>query len=242
MRWKAKAAAVAATSLVLVGCVAVPEVPYDRSTAQVKTVAIVTPQTPETASVVLASTVGQSFGLIGALIDAGMQANREATFRQLVDQQRFSMRETFVEALKADLVSSGYEVKVIDVPRSKSDFLETYPASPDQPVDAYLDISSIGIGYGYVAAGIGSSTPYRPTVALKARLVNAKDRSVLMQNTVTYNPIMFGAAKLNSITIPPDPEYQFNDFDTLVADPPKAITGLRTATEKSAHTIGTLLK
>jgi hypothetical protein len=240
MRELRVAAALAAILFFLVGCAGLPEIPYDRSSAQVKTVGIVTPHFPDGPAVVLASSVGQSFGLIGALIDAGMQANRESSFRRLLDEENFSARKTFLETLSAELAADGYTVAAVEVSHEKADFLDTYPVVADPAVDAFLDISTDG--YGYVAAGIGSSTPYRPVISLKARLVNARDRSVLMQNTVVYNPIRRTAAAAGVITIPPDPSYEFNDFDTLMADPPKAVTGLRTAVRQSAQTIGKLLK
>jgi hypothetical protein len=238
MRSPRLAAGCAATLLLLVGCAGLPEVPYDRSSVHVKTVAIVAPAFPDGPGVVLASSVGQSFGLIGALIDAGMQTSRESSFKRLLEQENFSVRQVFVEDLVAELAAEGYTVTTVDAPREKADFLDDYPIGAAPSADAFLDVSTEG--YGYVAAGIGASTPYRPSISLKARLVNAKDHSVLMQNTVVYNPVRRAADGL--ITIPPDPTYAFKDFDTLMADPPKAVAGLRTAVQKSAQTVGKLLE
>lgn len=65
-------------ALAISACATLPQIPYDRTAAgNPKTIRVLTPAAPEKASVVLAATVGQSFGLIGALIDAGMQSSRE---------------------------------------------------------------------------------------------------------------------------------------------------------------------
>lgn len=234
------AASLVATLFLLVGCAGLPEVPYDRSSAHIETIGLVAPSFPDEPNVVLASNVGQSFGLIGALIEEGMRANRVSSFERVLKEKDFSARKTFVATLTDALAADGYEIKTIDRPAGKTDFLETYATNADLPVDAFLDVAVYT--YGYIAAGIGSSTPYRPMIILKARLVKASDRAVIMQNQVAYNPIGFGSAAAKLVTIPPDPSYQFTDFDSLMADPPKAVTGLRTAVQQSAQTLSTLLK
>jgi hypothetical protein len=62
-----------------------------------------------------------------------------------------------------------------------------------------------------------------------------------MQDVVVYNPVG-PAAPSKAITIAPDPAVQFVDFDALMADPDRAVLGLRTAVEQSAHGLGALLK
>ena len=232
MRFSRTAAALAATVLWLAGCAA-PEIPFDRGSANdVRTIGIVTPSFPDDAQVVLASSVGQTFGLIGALVDAGMQANRDSQFNDALRQRHYSARDNFVENVAATLRAQGFTVALVPATRGKSDFLARYPTDAEPKVDAYLDL---------VAAGVRSSTPYRPTLAVRARLVSARDSSVLMQDVVVYNPVG-PAAPSKAVTIAPDPAFQFVDFDALVADPDRAVLGLRTAVEQSAHGIGTLLQ
>jgi hypothetical protein len=223
-------------ALVLVGCAA-PEIPFEHGTTPVKTIAIVSPSVPSGPSVVLASTVGQSFGLVGALIDAGMQANRDSQFKALLDRPNFSVQERFTRGVAEALASAGYTVVMVPLQRDRAEFAATYPATSDGPVDAYLDL--VVTNYGYVAAGIGSSTPYRPLFAVRARLVSARDRSVLMQDQVIYNPI---GVPPKTVTIAPDPTYQFANFDALIANGPHAVTGLHTAVAQSSEAIGKLLR
>ena len=231
------ATALVAVLVLLAGCAA-PEIPYDRaSSGEIKSIGIATPSFPPDPVVVLASSVGQSFGLIGALVDAGMQSNRDAQFKALLQRQNFSARDRFIESLTARLQERGYTVSLVPVKRESTDFLTHYPTGSEPPVDAYLDL--VALSYGYVAAGIGSSTPYRPQFAVRTRLVSAKDSSVLMQDQVVYNPI---GSPPKTVTIAPEPGHQFKDFDTLVADPGTAVIGLKTATERSAETVSALLQ
>ncbi len=231
-----RAAAILAALLLVLSACAAPEIPYDRSTAgEIKTIGVVTPRFPSGPAVVLASSVGQSFGLIGALVDAGLQARRESRFQELLVSQNYSVVDDFTATVVRRLREGGYNVTLLPATRDGADFLKQYPAGSG--IDAYLDL--VSLGYGYIAAGIGSSTPYRPALVVRARLVAAKDSSVLMQDLIVYNPINKVA---KAVTIAPDPAYEFVDFDTLVGDPATATKGLQTAVDQSAQAIATLLK
>jgi hypothetical protein len=229
------AAVMLAAAVVLAGCAGQPEIPYDRAAkAQIKKIGILTPAFAEP-SVVLLNSVGSSFGLIGALADSGMQSNRDEKLKTLLQQQKFSAQEQLVERVSQDLRAAGYSVQLVPMKRDGNDFAEKYPA--DSGVDAYLDL--VAPVYGYIANGTGSDAPYRPRIVVQARLVSAKDASVLMQDRVLYNPL--GPVD-KTITIPADPALQFKDFDALVASPANATKGLRVATERSAQTISKLLR
>jgi hypothetical protein len=225
-------------ALLLAGCATAPEIPFDHgAAAPIKTIGLVTPRFPSGPSVVLASTVGQSFGLIGFAIDASLEANRESKFKAVLEQQHFSAQQVFVERVTAALEQAGYTVVTVPLERDRDDFAAHYPDGIEHRPDAFLDL--VVKSYGYTAAGVASSTPYRPVFALRARLVSARDSSVLMQDAVVYNPI--GPAD-KTITIAPEPAYQFVNFDTLLGQSDTALKGLRAAAEQSADAVGQLLR
>jgi sulfur transfer complex TusBCD TusB component (DsrH family) len=226
-----------AALLSVAACARFPEIPFDRGAAgEIKTIGLVTPKFPDGPSVILATTIGRSFGLIGAVIDASMQHSREVSMTDLLRAQNFSTSDYFIASLTENLRAAGYEVVEIPVLRSDSEFLTAYPATQPK-VDAYLDI--VALQYGYVAAGIGDSTPYRPRFVLKTRLASAHDSSVLMQDAVIYNAIN---APRNVVTISPESSQLFVNFDELMADPNATVTALKTATSQSAQTVGRLLR
>jgi hypothetical protein len=237
-RMVGRAAAMAAV-WVLAAC-AGPEIPFDRASApEIKTIGVLTPDIPERPTVRLASDVGQSFGLVGGLIDAAMESKRNDRFGAVLIEHNFSVGSTLSQDLVASLKAHGYGAKQVPVYRSKSGFLKSYPTAAETGVDAFLDVSAVGIGYGYVAAGIGSSQPYRPFVWLDCKLVRASDASVLMQDRVMYNPVGEGPKQ---ITISPDPTYQFADFDTLIAGQEQAYADLQAALRQTANQMGTLVR
>jgi hypothetical protein len=232
----------AIASLVLLAACAATPVPFDRAAASnLKDIGVVSPRFPEGPNVVLASNVGMSFGLIGALVEAGMQSSRDARFKAAIEKERLSVPQIFVETLKADLEQAGYRIDPIQTTRNGIEFLPKYPTDAAPKVDAYLDI--VTIGYGYVAAGIQAGAPYRPYISMKVRLVSAKDGSVLMQDAIAFNPVRYaGATGAESVTIPPEPQPLYADFNALEQDSSGAVAGLRVAVVKTAQSTGKLLK
>ncbi len=235
-----KIRAVAAITLAfafLGGCVHRPEIPFEKSANNIKTIGILTPGTPSGAGVILASSVGRSFGIIGALVDAGMTASRDSEFDNELKRQNFVFDDAVTKSLSDRLTAAGYTTSVVSVVRKPLDFVKAYPKADDTKVDAYLDVYYGG--YGYIAAGIGSSTPYRPGVSLRVRLVRARDASVLMEDTIIYNPI---GTPPDAVTIAPEPDDVFADFDALKADPERAAKGLYHAVDHTSDTVVKLLQ
>lgn len=231
-------AAIFAACFLLAACASQPIIPFDKSTAgTIKTIGVVTPNMPEQPSVWLASDIGQSFGLVGALIDAGLENKRGSDFWKEIDGANRPPRTSFNTALSDALTAQGYTVKAIDVKRS-TDFLKTYPK--DQGVDAYLDISFVLRGYGYVAAGMHDATPYRPFAYVNCRLVRASDNAVLMQDVVVYNYVLPSGIITPGVSLSPDPAYNFVDFDALKANPPEATKGLHDSLKQVANAIANL--
>jgi hypothetical protein len=231
------AAIMAVMVLSVAACVkAPPEIPYERASA-LKTIGIISPSIPHDATVFLASSPGQSFGLIGALIDAGVQSHRESKFSSILSQHDFSAQDSFLKALNTNLAAHGYTVTSVTGTREKpGEFFKAYPAA-EPKVDAYLDI--LMSTYGYYAAGVGGSTPYRPYVALQVRLVRASDQSVLMQDSITYSAAAQGQGV---ITISPDPAYTYPSSDQLESDADNSVKGLQIALAKSAEAVSSLMK
>ena len=224
----------------LAGCATKPAIPFDSTSAgEIKTIGILTPSMPNGPSAILASSVGQSFGLVGALIDAGMQEARESDLEDILSGKQFIAHDKLMNGIVASLEAQGYTVKNVSVPRTERDFMKVYPSTNTEKVDAYLDV--VMNGYGYIAAGITSGTPYRPIVVTKLRLVSAKDSSVLMEDVVYYNRLN-ASLETTNLTISPDPTYSFSDFSDLERNPEKTVEGLDVAFAKSTEAIGTLLR
>src|SRR5262249_33250585 len=143
-------------------------IPYDRGgAAPIQIIGVVTPRWPDAPVVVLGSSVGRSFGIVGLLVDSAMQQSRDTKFKALLQSHQYVASERFADYLQTAVAAAGYRVVPIVAQRTGVEFLPDYGTSAG--ADAWLDC--VGLGWGYLAAGIGTSTPYRPAVGMKCRLV-----------------------------------------------------------------------
>ncbi len=229
----------AGLALILANCESPPQPTYDReAAAQIKRIGVLTPRMPEIAAIILDSSPGKGygFGWIGMAVDGALEGERKARFEQAIRGQNFSAEDALTESLIAGLQARGYEVARVPVRRDKGDFLKAYPADREPAVNAYLDV--VLRNYGYRASGTGDEHPYRPWAELRFRLIRARDGAVLLEKAVTYN--QFGNPK-NIVAIADESPYRFVTSDMLVADPQRAVEGMREALSRAGQAVGPLL-
>ncbi len=217
-----------------------PVIPYDRGAGTpVNAVGVLTPSWPGGPTALLATSPGQSFGLVGGLITLAVQSARDSRFRDSLAGQPFDGQSEFRTGLLAAVAARGYQVIEVAAPTERTKFVEggyagmAAQARPDALLDCLVPI------WGYIAAGIADSTPYRPYFTLRCRMVSAASGAVLMRDTIIYNPV---SPTAGFVGLAPDPAYAFITSDDLMADPQKAVSGMRHSFERTADALGTLLK
>jgi hypothetical protein len=104
-----------------------PEIPFDKSSAGIHRIGLLTPGFPSGPSVVLASDPGQSFGLVGALVDAGLQSNRDSRFKAILVSNGFQPSDNFWADLVSELQKDGYVVASLPAYRDRTDFVKQFP-------------------------------------------------------------------------------------------------------------------
>jgi len=227
---------VAAAALMVAAC-ASPYIatPYDRASASVTQIALIDDSLPTKAIAYEVASVGSNFGLIGGLIDAGIQLERQNAVNDALAGIAFDAEAELETRLISALSAEGYVVAPLESgERAKRDWLETYPAASPQ-TEAYLDVAVLH--YGYMSSG--ASQPFRPAVAAKVKLVRVSDGSTLMENQIVYNPlnVMQGV-----VTIAPNPEYAFDNRAALLAEPARMAAGIEDALNQVADTATQLLR
>ena len=226
--------------LVTVSACGVPVIPYDRGATPVKTLAVLSPAWPTAGpTAFLASSPAQSFGLVGALVGAAIQANLDSKFRDSIAGQNFDGEAMFRARMMAALKARGYELVEASARTDRTEFIEGGYGNlaADARPDAYLDC--IVARFGYVAAGVTDAAPYRPFLSLRCRMTQAGGTTVLMRDTIIYNPLVNAAG---FVGISPDPAYVFTNSELLFADPAEAVKGMQDAVDKVTDALGTLLK
>lgn len=232
LRWTAVAVAAAA---LLSGCVSAPKRQAFNAEAhsQIKSVEVLQTRSSEIETLIV-NNPGASFGLIGALAAEANRASKTNKLQAHLEAAKFNHGAIFEQSLKAALEAEGYNV-TMPTPFAEDEDADTkrdmWGLRKDKPQgggkgDALLDIS---FGFiGYASAGAGDSAPYRPTVMLSARLLDARTGDVLFSEQVLYNNVFNNQG---AIIVEPDARFTYPDFDDLDAAGQASAEGLRIAIE-----------
>lgn len=220
--------------LVCAGCVSVPNQSYNKAAhAEIKKIGLIKISNPTQYDVALVHHPGASFGLIGALVAAGDIDTKSKTFTQQQVDRYIRLGPDLTEELSQALVENGYEVILVDVgDKARTEFLKDYPAAD---CDAYLDATIKTAGYWAQFV----STPYLPTLFVPARLVDARNKTILYTATVFVTD---GDVPKGGEQIYPNTSYGFQDFSALKADPNRAAEGLKSTTQVVAKQIAKDMK
>lgn len=208
----------------------------------IKAIAVL-PQPQTQVDVVMLNHPGANFGLIGALIAEGDMAAKENALEKVAASSGFVPVEFFRAELDAALRERGYEprwpepvaAKLESGERARNARIAASVAThPD--ADAHLELSLNLVGYA--AAGAGDAQPYRPTVALSARLLSRDGSQVLFRDSILYHNVFNNRT---AITIEPHPDYVYADFDALEKDGERVVEGLRIAIAEAARSLAAQL-
>jgi hypothetical protein len=195
--------------------------PYLAPAEPVKSVALAQDIAPKEASAFEVASVGSNFGLIGALIDAGVQGSRKDRVNEALSGVQFDAEKEMQAVLTEALQGKNIQVTMLTgEDRKKREFLLKYPQNGGgQPV---LDV--VLLNYGYISAGAGQ--PWRPTVLADVRMVDASGKQTLLKNRIAYNVVN---PQQGVITLYPDPQYVFGGREDMITNPEKLAEGLRVA-------------
>lgn len=227
-----------AVAVLSVGACASPYVatPYDREAHGIEVIALVDDSVPPEPIAYEVASAGANFGLIGALVDAGIQASRQDAVKDALEAHGFDAEAVLEARMARALEAQGYDVAVLPgSDRQRRDFLVTYPGAPEG-TQAYLDL--VVTQYGYLSAG--AFQPFRPHVGATARLVSVEDPSVvLMENVIILNGMNVPEGV---ITLSANPEYVFQNREAMLADPARLAAGIEDALNQVADTAAQLLR
>ncbi len=208
--------------------------PYAAGPEPITRIAIADDSLPEGVSAVEVASIGSNFGLIGALISAGVENSRENAIEQALATVSFDAEADLERALIDAFQANGVESAVSSgSKRTKRTFLVDYPGA--QGAQAHLDL--VATHYGYVSAGHGQ--PWRPMADVQVRLVSTDGKKVLLENRIAYNVMN---APNGVITIAPDPQFTFNNREEMKNNPDRLANGLRSAFKQVASTAAGLLR
>ena len=180
----------------LAGCAAVskPIVIDHAAMAEIRRVSLPTVGFPASPTVTVMNTVTDRLGLVGQITGAIIRKNRMEAVRAMMASQAFDPHAHFHAALAERLRARRLIIAPEPADPARQAFLAKYEPAPghDAVLDAFI------VGYGFLALDDRDASPFRPTVILSTRLVQATNRSVMMQDTVTVNGVDDVAAPSNA--------------------------------------------
>lgn len=230
------------------GCVSTPKSrPFNAAAhADLKQVEVL-PMRQTELNVFIANNPGYSFGLIGALVAESHLSTRRSWLSEQVNAKQFDHVETFRAAFTEAMEREGYALSwpngSVEAPKPKIarnmwGIRKNYPAPSQPTAQALLDVN---FGFvGLASAGSSDGAPYRPTVILTARLMDARGKTELFQEVITHNNVFPNTG--NTVQISPDPAHAYPDFDALKAAGTAPVDGLEQAFRRVAERLAQLLR
>jgi hypothetical protein len=233
------ATAISALAIALSACSSFPTQEFNKDANQkVHVIAVAPIGLPDKPMVTIVNAVGNSFGLIGAAVEATRAANASNEAATELASGGLTYKTQFPAEIESGLKAAGFEVQMLPGSRTgaeTSKFLaaEPAPSGADAVLDIYVSY------FGYVAAS--AKSPYRPAIHLEARLLDVKTQKVLFADQIYYNNFTPTAAK-KAITIEPDPQAVFADRAAMRAAPTEVTQWMRAATKAVADELAKQLK
>src|SRR6201996_2832023 len=151
--------------------------------ATVRRVDLVPVGTPEHAQVRIMNPIGAGFGVVGNLVESRRAAGASQEMESTLAAAHFDFRKSLSNSIAMAVSKVGFTLnrETTDRPaKEHTRFLSKYPAA--KKIDAYLDVYATYVGF----EAPQSSVAYKPRLEISARLISAKDNTILFQDRIVY--------------------------------------------------------
>lgn len=209
-------------------------VPYTASATPVTNVVIIDDTLPADAIAYEAASTMSNFGLIGALVDAGVQSSRKSRVNDALESVNHTPEENFEAYLVQALAEANISAAMLEgQDREKRAFLASYPAAP-QGAHALIDFNVTS--FGYVNSG---NQLWRPIVSADVKMIDALTGKTMMENRIVYNAV---DPQAGIVTISPNPDYAFQNREDMISQPERLAEGIDDALKQVAQTAVRLMR
>jgi hypothetical protein len=209
------------------GCAQFPSVPYNKAAPdKPASVGIAPLFTPEKPQMLIVGAAGNNFGLVGALVEAGRAASAATATQQAMAAAEFDHGAALKSRIVRAFEDAGFTVALLPGERASSERIKFLKKPPDAAGNAAVaDVVTKFLGF---VAG-GATTPYRPTLNVELRLLDAKSAKVLFAEQIHYNH--FDPAAPSAVALEPNLDCSFENVKAIEAAPTKAADCLAQAIE-----------
>jgi len=184
---------------------------------------------PEHAQARIMNPIGAGFGLVGNFVESQRAAGATQMVESVLTTAHYDFRTALANSIAQAVSKVGFSINRLAGARPDKDrsrFLSKYPR--EKKIDAYLDVYATYIGF----EAPQSSTAYRPRLELSARLVSAKDNTVLFQDRIIYG--CTENTDEEAVLIRADDKLSFRNRSAFQADPTRTARALQSAIDATA--------
>ena len=214
-------AAIASIAALLSGCASVPRVEMDKAaSAAIKRIAVVE-VVPPALHVVNEGGAAAGFGLIGAAIQGGMNADNTKKFAALAAQKRFAQDKDMADALTRELRARGFEPAYLAGQRAgvAEDGKAADYSAIRTDAQAVLHVWHTLSGF----ASPPTSTDYQPRMVVRARLLEWPSKRELYSKTFATG--LYGNVE-GVVPVSSDAAARYGSFDALYGGADGAMAAL----------------
>jgi len=222
---------VAAT--VLAGCTSLPKTDLATDNrVKLHSIAMLDVTEPHGESVVNLGGAAGAFGLIGGLVQGGINANHTSTYTQRVASEKIAFAPVVSDSLTTRLSSNGYQIVPLHDQRAKLTSDGKSDDFSDIKTDADAILAVWITSFGYVSPP--ESSDFVPHVVVRARLLDSKSRQDMYFKTFACG----WDIKANSVHVEADEKYRYGSFGTLIDQFDQSVAGLKDCEQAVVAAIG----
>lgn len=220
-------------ALMLAGCVSFPQTNLDaKNREKVHSIGVLQTKEPAQESVMNMGGAAAGFGLLGALVQAGVNSSHTNTYSQKVTSGKIYFGPVVDDGIVSTLTSDGYRIAKLYDQRAKisPDGKSDDYSAVETDADAILSVSFVTFGY----ISPPEAVSFVPWVVLRARLLDAKTKQDLYFKTFACGYDI----KANSVHIDSDAQYAYGTFGKLEERFDQSVEGLKACEQAVVKTIG----
>lgn len=226
-------AGVIAATIVLTGCASLPKTDLAANNREkLHSIAMLDVTEPRGESVVNLGGAAGAFGLIGGLVQGGINANHTSTYTQRVASEKIVFGPVVNDDLTTRLSSNGYEIVPLHGQHAKLSSDGKSDDFSDVKTDADSILSVWVTSFGYVSPP--QSSDFIPWVVVRARLLDSKSRQDMYFKTFACGWDIKG----NSVHVEADAKYRYGSFGTLIDQFDQSVAGLKDCEQAVVAAIG----
>jgi len=220
MRHGLRAACGCIAAMLLAACATVPKVEMSQA-ASIRSVTVLRIVEPEVYPVVNLGGPTGMFGLVGGLVQAGLNDTHTKGYTEAVKTRQLAFAPPFEQEIADLLASAGYRVTRVDArPGLQPDGKSADYSGVRTDSDAIVHVWFTALGY----VSPPNKMDFHPWVAVRARVVDTRSRQDLYFKTFSCG---WKLSNDSIVHVPSLPRYEYASYDALVQDLDASAAGLR---------------